>query len=641
MDPFDINELLNQLAEQMPEQAKAIGKLRQCENELTLFLQFPDASIVSYLATRCPRFAEIFEHHQDLLLLLAEKSALLSAQQQNPELTEALAVAGQMIVNTEAAWGPIFTCAECEGKDGTIDPELLKKQGLREQAAQQFSTAYHATKLYLDAHPELSAGVACLRQLMAPLNQPKERDNVAVIISGEAQCLGLYLLGHLIYGTGFSVDQWHDEVNYNPITRGIISALLPSWSLPPRAIHHGAMIELPADFAHQYYQEKQDPLELDTALDDLARFFTYWQHCNETARRPLTQYQPLHGFVSGFECTVTKPRFTTIIPEHSTLNPDSTIDTILLYNGTSQQTMLLNALHYYLFHEIYEASSDPHHLPTRKLMTEVNALPEPSLTEQWGKYLVPALKDCLEQPSPLLFFMCKPEHLPNTLVAPIAQTGSSFLMDIEQYAPASIHDYLERVFKSKRREAQTQVFTSNPYYYQHCLCQTTVLAVRLEYVAKALSQLINTHCPKVRSLIKFERKDFICQAQPQIFNSQARTIYFVTNINCEAPDSFDKILCALSEFERHEELYELLLTQDERDNTSYSLNKAFDNMAIDHLCEQLATYATKRRVLKKTGLPAACPEFKELGKDAALYSSYLYKWEGLLKYLPRIIKPEA
>ena len=151
--------------------------------------------------------------------------------------------------------------------------------------------------------------------------------------------------------------------------------------------------------------------------------------------------------------------------------------------------------------------------------------------------------------------------------------------------------------------------------------------------------------PDATTLIKYERTDHICQAQPQIIYPHAATTYFVTNLDCHAPDNFDKILCALAEWERYAELQDLITEQavqaqapEKGTINPYSLSKTVQRVNLPEIYRQLATMTNKQAAFSES-LPPACPEFASLSTCGQQLTQALHHWEALLNYAPSIIRP--
>ena len=537
--------------------------------------------------------------------------------------------------------GPVWQCAELEERDGTIEPDKLERLGLNAEAAAQFSQVYDATKNYLKHHPELNEGLARLNKLMTPLNffkerpQPQELTSLfqksttpqgrqpEVVTWEQGQGLGLTLLGYLLGYKDFTT--WLHTLNTDMTLRALVSALVPTLPAPPYLFDPKINADLYLNFCHEYYQGK---LDLGVGLDACAQFFTFWQHCYDSVRSSLTSFHPLHGLVSGFECHVSKARFVTLLPQASAQK--ELIEYLCLHNCTQQQSI-----------ELRLKQAD-------KLAPALKPKKRPkALLEQWSERIVPLLKDNLRERTKLLFICLTPEQVKPEWLPGIVHSGSSYLIAPQSYTNhPRVNEALAKVFKvTGKRAEQTKLFTSNPYRYQGCLCQSTVHAVRIELLAKTLEHKLKRLYPDATTLIKYERSDYICQAQPQILCPHAFTTYFVTDLDCHAPDNFDKILCALAEWERYDELMALIAEQEQRDQdpqmnngNPYSLSKAAQRVNLPEVYAKLATM-TKRKEAFNDRLPPVCPELKALSTIGQLLTQALYRWEALLNYAPTIIRP--
>ena len=548
--------------------------------------------------------------------------------------------------------GPVFQCSELQERDGTIEPDKLERLGLTAQAADEFCCVYSATKDYLQHHPEFQQGLARLNKLMTPLNYLQERPvdqrrrapqkyyapqerNPEVVTWDQSQSLGLTILGYLVGQEDLT--SWLTTLNSDMMMRALVSALVPTLPAPPYLIDPKINYEHYLSFCHEYYQGK---LELGAGLDPCAQFFTCWQHCYESVRTPLTTFKPLHGLVSGFECGVNKPRFVTLLPQSSVHH--ELIEYLSLYNCTGQQSIELR-LHSAAQINLKARSK----APTKAQPKTQSKAQSKALLTQWKESIVPLLQDNLYERTKLLFICLSPEQVKPEWLPGIAHSGSAYLLAPKSYTNhPRVNEALDKVFKETgKRAEQTQLFTSNPYRYCGGLCQSTVHAVSIELLAKTLEYKLKKLYPQACTLIKFERTDHVCQAQPQIIAPHAATTYFVTNLDGNAPENFDKILCALAEWERYDEMQTLIEEQNARTQAPhksgvnpYSLSKAELQVRLPDIYNKLATQ-TNNKAAFKDRLPSAYPEFAPLSTIGQQLTHALLRWEALLNYAPNLIRP--
>lgn len=540
--------------------------------------------------------------------------------------------------------GPVWQCSELEERDGTIEPDKLERLGLNVDAAAAFALVYNYTKSYLQHHPELQEGLARLNKLMTPLNFFQQRPSLhnlkekatllkkntkpqgrqpEVVTWEQGQGLGLMLLGYLSCEHDFSA--WLNTLNRDLMVRALVSALVPTLPAPPYLFDPKVNSDLYLSFCHEYYQGK---LDLGAGLDACAQYFTFWQHSYESVRTPLTTFHPLHGLVSGFECNVSKPRFVTLLTQASAQH--QLIEYLSLYNCTQHQNIELR---------LHQANKKAEPIKDKKLPQARRA--------QWSEQIVPLLQDNLSERTKLLFICLTPDQVKPEWLSGIAHSGSAYLIAPQSYTNhPMVNIALNKVFKETgKRAEQTKLFTSNPYRYCGTLCQSSVHAVHIDLLAKTLEHKLTRLYPDATTLIKYERTDHICQAQPQIIYPHATTTYFVTNLDCHAPDNFDKILCALAEWERYAELQDLITEQavqaqapEKGTINPYSLSKTVQRLNWPDIYRQLATMTNKQEAFSES-LPPACPEFALLSTCGQQLTQALYRWEALLNYAPSIIRP--
>lgn len=229
-------------------------------------------------------------------------------------------------------------------------------------------------------------------------------------------------------------------------------------------------------------------------------------------------------------------------------------------------------------------------------------------------------------------------------------TGNSFLLDATAYLRGrEVATILKRPFRGGRTQDHRLSFTSKPYYYHRCPCQTTVQAIKLDHIGKTLRERILKQYPRVRSLIQYERKDYISQANPQVITSQARTRYFFTDVDVSSGDSFERLLCVLTELELWGEFKEFQQywqdrPRDDETMRHYSMPLITSRLDFNQIGDVLDQYNShpEAKPGSQLGLPAAAPEFVAANADAdeadtdnlgAQMTLALYIWEGIFHYL--------
>ena len=534
---------------------------------------------------------------------------------------------------------PVYLCQELEAANGTIAPDQLKALHLSAAAAHEFCHYYNATKSYLTHHPELTAGIEQLRSLMEPLNARAPTRDPRLIVWEEGQVIGLSLLG-VMCGQD-NIEQWSLRLNCAMALRAVICALVPSLPAPPFLFDASWSHSFFQLFCQQYYQSAS---YLKDGNDACSQYFDNWQHLYEQTHAPLTSYCPHHGLVSGFECSVSKPRFITLLPIGGIYS--NRINLLYLYNCSFQQ---VNELRLQAF-ELDQVTAKP---------SECSASGQ-ELNDQWVDEISPVLKASLPARSSCIFIGLTPEQLHPDWISGILHTGNSFLLDATAYLRGrEVATILKRPFRGGRTQDHRLSFTSKPYYYHRCPCQTTVQAIKLDHIGKTLRERILKQYPRVRSLIQYERKDYISQANPQVITSQARTRYFFTDVDVSSGDNFERLLCVLTELELWGEFKEFQQYWQDRpldDETMrhYSMPLITSRLDFNQIGDVLDQYNShpEAKPGSQLGLPAAAPEFvaaaantaENAAADAdadaadtdnlgAQLTLALYIWEGIFHYL--------
>lgn len=482
-----------------------------------------------------------------------------------------------------------YRCCDIEERNGLIDSDKFQAycgNKLSSNDALVFCSFYNMAKQAIESKPKVKLAIEYLRSCVDQHidEYGKDRRDSNLIIHDCPTTVTLAILGFLSGYT--SISAWVETINFSPMFRGTLCAMLPQLYAPPYDYRYECVYRLVSMFAGTYYKDNDAKAKEDGGMEAIHVFFRNLRSEQIKQLEPLTEYSPTHGFLKGQVFKFLTPRFIVLGFDGQELRAS------FLPEDATSRTGYTSVNLFDCTHRI---------CITNRIRMRKNQESSAFLD------MLESLKDLL--PMGQVLFVADALNTSPKVIEAVIKSGANYLLIIKRNGVnKAISSLVLRLLNFNQSSPALHTFTCDPYKVSGRIEQVSVQAIKLSRCAKPelsleedklhtnVTRSIEGTYPSVVSLVRYDkdskevRGNYSAKGLEDLNACHDQEVdgdnhmLFITNVDVDQDQNFDKILCAINERWLYETAHNIV---DENLNQDRLQQSKAEMLAVRVGCNQL------------------------------------------------------